>query len=65
VHTHKQGDKEMKNVAALVSESFIWAVGITRPRPGQERVAALYITLMLAGILVFAVCIFFLLMGHI
>ena|GEM_PF-2545455 len=55
----------MRSVANFVSESFIWAVGITRPRPGKEHLAALYITLMLAGILVVAACIFLLLVGHI
>jgi hypothetical protein len=39
----------MKNLNEVVSESFIWAVGITRPRPGQERRAAWFITLGLSG----------------
>jgi hypothetical protein len=34
----------MRSIASLVSEGFIWSVGITRPRAGQERRAALYIT---------------------
>ena len=38
----------MKSLTDMVSESFIWGVGITRPKPGQEHIAAYYIT----GILV-------------
>jgi hypothetical protein len=41
----------MNWISNLVSEGFIWGVGITRPSPGKERRAALYIT----GILVFTV----------
>src|SRR5689334_21070629 len=32
-----------------VSESFIWGVGVTRPKPGSERFAARYITGLLLG----------------
>ena len=39
----------MRSFTDVVSEGFIWAVGITRPKPGKERTAAVYITLMLAG----------------
>jgi len=34
----------MRRLTEVVSESFIWGVGITHPKPGQERRAALYIT---------------------
>ena len=34
----------MKSLTDLVSEGFIWGVGITRPRTGKERAAAIYIT---------------------
>ena len=34
----------MRKLTDLVSEGFIWSVGITRPRAGQERLAAIYIT---------------------
>ena len=39
----------MKSLTDVVSEGFIWSVGITRPRPGQERRAAIYITVTLAA----------------
>ena len=57
--------KTMRSLANAVSEGFIWAVGITRPRPGREHAAALYITLLLIGIVIVAACIFLLLVGHI
>ncbi|HEY4358707.1 MAG TPA: hypothetical protein VGN16_23370 [Acidobacteriaceae bacterium] len=38
----------MRKLTDLVSEGFIWSVGITRPRAGQERFAAIYITAILA-----------------
>ncbi|RZU40106.1 hypothetical protein [Edaphobacter modestus] len=55
----------MRRLTDLVSESFIWSVGITRPRPGQERVAALYITLTLIASLLAAAGIFLLLLHSI
>ena len=39
----------MRALTDLISESFIWGVGITRPRPGHERRAALFITGTLVG----------------
>ena len=39
----------MKTLSDLISEGFIWGVGITRPQPKNERRAALYITCMLVG----------------
>jgi hypothetical protein len=39
----------MKHLTEYVSESFIWGIGITRPRPGQERRAAIFITATLAA----------------
>ena len=39
----------MKTLSDLISEGFIWGVGITRPQPKHERRAALYITCLLAG----------------
>jgi hypothetical protein len=54
----------MRRLTDLVSESFIWSVGITRPRPGQERVAALYITLTLIGSILAAAGIFLILLHH-
>lgn len=39
----------MRSISDLVSEGFIWGVGITRPRPGKERQAAYFITATLFG----------------
>ncbi|QMV19175.1 hypothetical protein GOB94_11195 [Granulicella sp. 5B5] len=39
----------MKSLTDIVSESFIWGVGITRPKAGKERLAAYYITGVLAA----------------
>lgn len=52
----------MKRFTDLVSESFIWSVGITRPRPGKERAAAIYITVTLAASILAAVGMFLLLL---
>jgi hypothetical protein len=54
----------MKKLTDLVSEGFIWGVGITRPRPGQERRAAIYITTTLAVSVLTAVAMFFFLLGR-
>jgi hypothetical protein len=54
----------MKRLTDLVSEGFIWSVGITRPRPGKERVAAIYITATLAASVLGAIAMFFLLLGR-
>jgi len=54
----------MKRLTDLVSEGFIWSVGITRPRPGKERVAAIYITVTLAASVLGAIAVFFLLLGR-
>lgn len=48
----------MKKVTELVSEGFIWSVGITRPKPGKERIAALYITVTLTATLLGAAAVF-------
>jgi hypothetical protein len=40
----------MRSITELISDSFIWGVGITRPKPGKERQAAMFITAMLAGV---------------
>lgn len=54
----------MRNLTEIVSESFIWGVGITRPRPGQERRAAIYITAILVGTILAAVGSFFFVVGR-
>lgn len=53
----------MRSLTNVVSESFIWGVGITRPKPGQERRAAIYITATLAGTVIAAAGVFLLLLG--
>jgi len=52
----------MRKITDLISESFIWSAGITRPRPGQEKTAALYITVTLAASILGAVGMFFFLL---
>ena len=52
----------MRRFTDLVSESFIWSVGITRPKPGQERMAAIYITATLAATFLGDIAIFLLLL---
>jgi hypothetical protein len=54
----------MRNVAEIVSSTFIWGVGITRPKPGQERRAARYITMMLLGTVIAIIGAFFLLLAR-
>jgi len=39
----------MRSLTDIVSESFIWGVGITRPKEGQRRLAAYYISGTLAA----------------
>jgi hypothetical protein len=48
----------MRSLTELVSEGFIWSIGITRPRPGKERVAAIYITAILAVTILGAASVF-------
>ena len=55
----------MKRLTDLVSEGFIWGVGITRPRPGHERRAAIYITVTLVGSVLAAAGMFVLLLSRI
>jgi hypothetical protein len=58
------GETAMRKVTDMVSEGFIWGVGITRPRLGQEHRAAQYITAIL-GLAVFgAMGMFFILKDH-
>ena len=42
------------SLSDLVGKGFIWAVGITPPKPGKERTAALFITGALLAIVVAA-----------
>lgn len=55
--------QEMKSITEIVSEVFIWGVGITRPKPGKEQAAALFITLTLAGTVLAVVLTFLVLVG--
>jgi hypothetical protein len=57
-------DTTMRKITDMVSESFIWGVGITKPRPGQERRAAVYITAILVFAVLAAAGMFFLLKDH-
>ena len=54
----------MRGLTRFVSESFIWSVGITRPRPGQERRAALFITITLAGTILAVLGVFLFLLSR-
>lgn len=54
----------MRSLTEIVSESFIWGVGITRPKPGQERRAAVYITVTLMLVVLTTVGIFLLFIGR-
>jgi hypothetical protein len=54
----------MRRLTDMVSEGFIWGVGITRPRPGQERRAALYITATLVGTVLAVAGVFVFLLGR-
>ncbi|MDE1163751.1 MAG: hypothetical protein PW792_17640 [Acidobacteriaceae bacterium] len=53
----------MRSISQLVSEGFIWGVGITRPRHGRERSAAFFITGVLAATIAFVASMFFVLKG--
>jgi hypothetical protein len=53
----------MRSISDLISEGFIWGVGITRPKPGQEHRAARFITAILVAAIL-AVAALFLLAAH-
>jgi hypothetical protein len=53
-------EAKMRKLTEFISESFIWSVGITRPKPGQERLAAIYITVTLAASILAAMAMFLL-----
>jgi hypothetical protein len=55
----------MKSLTDIVSESFIWSVGITRPRRGQERRAAYFICGALAATVLGIVGMFLFLLNRI
>lgn len=55
----------MKRLTDWVSEGFIWGVGITRPKPGRERLAAWFITGALVGSVVAVAAVFFFLLGKV
>ena len=54
----------MRRLTELVSNSFIWGVGITPPAPGHERGAAVYITVTLIGSFMVAAGVFIFLLGR-
>ena len=53
----------MRSLTDIVSEGFIWGVGITRPREGQRRLAAYYISGTLAVTVLAGVGLFLLLVS--
>ncbi|WP_263410201.1 hypothetical protein [Terriglobus tenax] len=55
----------MGKFSEWVSESFIWGVGVTRPKPGTERFAARFITGLLFGSVLFLAAVFLLVATHI
>jgi hypothetical protein len=54
----------MASLSRLIGQGFIWSVGITKPRPGKERQAALYITGTLILCLVAAATFFVAIITH-
>jgi hypothetical protein len=44
----------MRNPFDRVADAFIMTFGITRPRPEQERLATIFIVLLLLGTVCFA-----------
>lgn len=52
----------MGRLTEWVSEGFIWGVGITRPRPGKEKRAAMFITITLIASVAVAIGTFFVLL---
>ena len=48
----------MRSLTEIVSESFIWGVGITRPKEHEKRFAAYYITGLLAAVILGVVGLF-------
>ena len=51
----------MKRVTDFVTDLFVWGVGITKPKPGQQRQAGIYITALLLLCLLAIAAVFFLL----
>ena len=50
----------MKRLTDLITEGFVWGVGITEPKPNQWRRAGIYITtLLLAALLAIGVVFLF------
>lgn len=54
----------MRGITRWISEGFIWGVGITRPKRGQERRAAIYITSTLIGVVLLALVAFLAFVGR-
>jgi hypothetical protein len=54
----------MRRLIDLISEGFIWGVGITRPEPGRKRLAAIYITATLIASILVAFAMFEFLLHH-
>jgi hypothetical protein len=54
----------MRSLTDMVSESFIWGVGITRPNEGKKRLAAYYISGTLAATILGVVGLFLFLVSR-
>ena len=54
----------MRSLTDIVSESFIWGVGITRPKEGQRKLAAYYITGTLVATVLGVVGLFLVVIHH-
>jgi hypothetical protein len=54
----------MRRITDMISEGFIWGVGITRPRPGHERTAAYFISGILGLTILVVVAMFLFLNSH-
>ena len=54
----------MKKLSWLVTEGFIWGVGITRPQPGKAAGAGRYITALFFGTLAAVAALFLLVVGR-
>lgn len=54
----------MRSLSNLVSEGFIWSVGITRPKPGKERIARIYIMSILSLTVLSIAGVFFFLLNR-
>ncbi len=62
LHGNTRGNK-VKRLTDLITDGFVWGVGITQPKPTQQRRAGIYITAILIAAL-FGVAAFFFFAAH-